>query len=278
MRAEEAKAINLSLSALGNCMSALAERRQHIPYRDSKLTRLLQCSLGGNSRTSIIVNIPPGSDNNGEILNSLRFASRASKVRVEASITKCLNFEALYLETKRQLDNIKKKERDDTIIVEDRNVIIDNQATEINLLKQELAAMRGEIVILRQSNNTTHVTNSNSNSNSNSNIESSSSTTTTDINTIELHWKNKLQDLSDKHIADITSLSRKYELKINSQKNDIININKEISDLQDELTDEREKHLQTGIYIIITIIIMIIINHYYYSKRNQKNARKSLKY
>jgi len=133
MRAEEAKAINLSLSALGNCMSALAERRQHIPYRDSKLTRLLQCSLGGNSRTSIIVNIPPGSDNNGEILNSLRFASRASKIRVEASITKCLNFEALYLETKRQLDNIKKKERDDTIIVEDRNVIIDNQATEISL-------------------------------------------------------------------------------------------------------------------------------------------------
>ena len=45
-RLEEAKAINLSLSALGNCMSALAEGRSHVPYRDSKLTRLLQGSLG----------------------------------------------------------------------------------------------------------------------------------------------------------------------------------------------------------------------------------------
>ena len=44
--------------ALGNCMSALAEGRSHIPYRDSKLTRLLQDSLGGGSRTSIIITIP----------------------------------------------------------------------------------------------------------------------------------------------------------------------------------------------------------------------------
>jgi len=69
--------------------------------------------------------------------------------------------------------------------------------------------------------------------------------------------KNKLQELTDKHIADITSLSRKYELKINSQKNDIININKEISDLQDELTDEREKHLLTGIYISLLLQLVL---------------------
>jgi len=61
LRLEEAKAINLSLSALGNCMSALASQsqsaatseRSHVPYRDSKLTRLLQGCLGGGARTAV---------------------------------------------------------------------------------------------------------------------------------------------------------------------------------------------------------------------------------
>lgn len=63
LRLEEAKAINLSLSALGNCMSALASQSQsaagsgaerfHVPYRDSKLTRLLQGCLGGGARTAV---------------------------------------------------------------------------------------------------------------------------------------------------------------------------------------------------------------------------------
>ena len=75
-RSEEGKAINLSLSALGNCMNALAEAKQHVPFRDSKLTRLLQNSLGGNARTAIICNVPPGYDEYGEIINTLRFATR----------------------------------------------------------------------------------------------------------------------------------------------------------------------------------------------------------
>lgn len=55
LRSEEARAINLSLSALGNCMSALAapEKSSHVPYRDSKLTRLLQGCLGGRARTAV---------------------------------------------------------------------------------------------------------------------------------------------------------------------------------------------------------------------------------
>ncbi len=67
-------------------MSALAEGRAHIPYRDSKLTRLLQGSLGGGSRTSVIVTIPLGDDHGGEVLSALRFASRASLVKVAAKV------------------------------------------------------------------------------------------------------------------------------------------------------------------------------------------------
>ena len=86
MRLEEAKAINLSLSALGNCMSALSEGRKHVPYRDSRLTRLLQGSLGGGARTSVIVTVAPIGDESGEILNALRFAARAAKVKVVAKV------------------------------------------------------------------------------------------------------------------------------------------------------------------------------------------------
>ena len=55
----EAIKINTSLSALGNVIHALSEGKNHIPYRDSKLTRLLQESLGGNALTSLIVNLSP---------------------------------------------------------------------------------------------------------------------------------------------------------------------------------------------------------------------------
>jgi hypothetical protein len=87
-RFEELKAINLSLSALGNCIAALSQQRPHIPYRDSKLTRLLQQSLGGNSRTSLIVNVPPGPDAAGEIHCSLLFAQRAMSVAVVAKVNR----------------------------------------------------------------------------------------------------------------------------------------------------------------------------------------------
>jgi len=55
----EAASINKSLSALGNVILALAQSKEHIPYRDSKLTRLLQESLGGNSKTSLVVTVSP---------------------------------------------------------------------------------------------------------------------------------------------------------------------------------------------------------------------------
>jgi hypothetical protein len=62
-RMEELKAINMSLSALGNCISALADsamgKSTFIPYRDSRLTRLLQDSLGGNAKTTLIVTLGP---------------------------------------------------------------------------------------------------------------------------------------------------------------------------------------------------------------------------
>ncbi|KAG5835962.1 kinesin-like protein KIF3B isoform X2 [Anguilla rostrata] len=81
-RLKEATKINLSLSALGNVISALVDgRSSHVPYRDSKLTRLLQDSLGGNARTVMVANIGPASYNVEETLTTLRYSNRAKNIR-----------------------------------------------------------------------------------------------------------------------------------------------------------------------------------------------------
>ncbi|KAJ3207036.1 Kinesin-like protein kif3a [Dinochytrium kinnereticum] len=81
-RLKEATKINLSLSALGNVISALVDgKSSHIPYRDSKLTRLLQDSLGGNARTLMIATLSPASYNYDETLSTLRYANRAKNIK-----------------------------------------------------------------------------------------------------------------------------------------------------------------------------------------------------
>lgn len=78
---DEAKNINKSLSALGNVISALADgNKTHIPYRDSKLTRILQESLGGNARTTIIICCSPASFNEAESKSTLDFGKRYADV------------------------------------------------------------------------------------------------------------------------------------------------------------------------------------------------------
>mmetsp|Transcript_26163 Transcript_26163/g.57673 ORF Transcript_26163/g.57673 Transcript_26163/m.57673 type:complete len:745 (+) Transcript_26163:59-2293(+) len=81
-RLKEATKINLSLSALGNVISALVDSKSsHIPYRDSKLTRLLQDSLGGNTKTVMVANVGPADYNYDETLSTLRYAYRAKSIK-----------------------------------------------------------------------------------------------------------------------------------------------------------------------------------------------------
>ena len=86
-RLKEAQKINLSLSALGNVISALVDgKSKHIPYRDSKLTRLLQDSLGGNTKTVMIAALSPANYNYDETLSTLRYAARAKNIKNKPKI------------------------------------------------------------------------------------------------------------------------------------------------------------------------------------------------
>eukprot|EP00752_Nemacystus_decipiens_P003563 g3286.t1 len=92
----EAKTINKSLSALGQVINALTDdKKPHVPYRDSKLTRVLQNSLGGNSKTCLIVNCSPSSFNEAETMSTLRFGSRAKRIQNKAVVNETRSVEEL---------------------------------------------------------------------------------------------------------------------------------------------------------------------------------------
>lgn len=79
--AAEGRAINQSLSALGNVISALSKGLEHIPYRDHPLTQLMKDSLGGTAKTLMFVNVSPSNYNEAESKNSMDYATRVKKIK-----------------------------------------------------------------------------------------------------------------------------------------------------------------------------------------------------
>nr|CAB3466110.1 unnamed protein product [Digitaria exilis] len=84
-RLKEAQYINKSLSALGDVIASLSQKNSHVPYRNSKLTQLLQDSLGGQAKTLMFVHISPEADAVGETISTLKFAERVASVELGAA-------------------------------------------------------------------------------------------------------------------------------------------------------------------------------------------------
>ncbi|KAM7255154.1 hypothetical protein ACFE04_020395 [Oxalis oulophora] len=110
-RAREAGEINKSLLTLGRVINALVEHSTHIPYRDSKLTRLLRDSLGGKTKTCIIATISPSAHSLDETLSTLDYAYRAKNIKnkpeANQKMSKAVLLKELYLEIERMKDDVR---------------------------------------------------------------------------------------------------------------------------------------------------------------------------
>jgi len=130
-RLEESKQINRSLSALGNVISALtdAKSRQHIPYRDSKLTRMLEDSLGGNCKTTMMAMISPAFEAMLETISTLKFANRAKNIRNEARVNEDLDQKSLLRKYERELKKLRAEleERSKNVVDKRRLLELDEQ-------------------------------------------------------------------------------------------------------------------------------------------------------
>ncbi|XP_052745403.1 kinesin-like protein KIF3A isoform X2 [Bicyclus anynana] len=139
-RLKEATKINQSLSVLGNVISALVDGKStHIPYRNSKLTRLLQDSLGGNSKTVMIATVGPADSNYVETISTLRYANRAKNIENKTHVNNEPG-DALLTRFQQEIDQLKKQLEETTneLEEEEEEEISEEELTDDTLTDPEL--------------------------------------------------------------------------------------------------------------------------------------------
>ncbi|KAH8586769.1 P-loop containing nucleoside triphosphate hydrolase protein [Bisporella sp. PMI_857] len=140
-RAAEAGLINKSLLTLGRVINALVDRSPHIPYRESKLTRLLQDSLGGRTKTCIIATVSPAKSNLEETISTLDYAFRAKNIRNKPQVNQMVNKKTLLKEFTAEIERLKSE----LIATRQRNgVYLTNEAYEEMQVESESRRILGE--------------------------------------------------------------------------------------------------------------------------------------
>ncbi|XP_059044964.1 kinesin-like protein KIF3A [Achroia grisella] len=152
-RLKEATKINQSLSVLGNVISALVDGKStHIPYRNSKLTRLLQDSLGGNSKTVMIATIGPAECNYVETISTLRYANRAKNIENKTHVNSEPG-DALLTRFQQEIDQLKKQLEENTNEIEEEceeEEVSEEELSEETLTESELDGLDPEEKKLRR--------------------------------------------------------------------------------------------------------------------------------
>ena len=143
-RAKEGAYINKSLLTLGTVINKLSDEstktHKHIPYRDSKLTRILQTALGGNSKTAMISNITPSVLHMDETHSTLRFATRTKSVQNNAVVNEVLNDDALLKRQQKEIERLRDR-------LKEKNNGVDIEATEA-----AIADMKDHLIQVKEQN------------------------------------------------------------------------------------------------------------------------------
>lgn len=166
-RAAEAGLINKSLLTLGRVINALVDRSAHIPYRESKLTRLLQDSLGGRTKTCIIATISPAKSNLEETISTLDYAFRAKNIRNKPQINAMIHKKTLLREFSTEIEKLKSeliatRQRNGvylsnetyeeiTVQNESRRILTEEQSAKIETLEANLRNKVQELFTLTSS-------------------------------------------------------------------------------------------------------------------------------
>ncbi|KAJ7709881.1 P-loop containing nucleoside triphosphate hydrolase protein [Mycena rosella] len=132
-RAREAGMINQSLLTLGRVINALVDKAQHVPYRESKLTRLLQDSLGGRTKTCIIATVSPARSNMEETLSTLDYAMRAKSIRNKPELNQRMTRNSLLKEYVAEIERLKA----DVLAAREKNGIFFSEETWLQLSAEQ---------------------------------------------------------------------------------------------------------------------------------------------
>lgn len=143
-RAREAGMINQSLLTLGRVINALVDKSPHIPYRESKLTRLLQDSLGGQTKTCIIATISPAQINVEETLSTLEYASKAKSIKNKAQVGSLISKTTLFKEWSNDLIRLRRdwdatRKKNGTYLTEEhyKELLSENDERQLRIDEQE---------------------------------------------------------------------------------------------------------------------------------------------
>lgn len=157
-RAQEAGLINKSLLTLGRVINALVDRSQHIPYRESKLTRLLQDSLGGRTKTCIIATVSPAKIAMDETMSTLEYATRAKSIKntpqVNQSLAKDTSLNTYISAIEKLQHDLKASRQKDGIYItqdqydlyESNSILIEEQKTRIHNMEEQLQRFKDKYV------------------------------------------------------------------------------------------------------------------------------------
>ena len=224
-RAKEAGSINQSLLTLGRVINSLADKNSHVPFRESKLTRLLQDSLGGNTKTALIATISPAKMNSDETCSTLEYASKAKNIKNKPQLGSFVMKDILLKNVTTELAKLKNdflstKSKDGVFMSQEHykelNHDMENYKTELDEAKRLITSLNSKVDDLSK--------------------DKQNLLKSLDLQTVKTESLNEsITNLQSKIIASTES-----EIKLNSQ---ILELNERTSSLNEEIKIFKKKEV-----------------------------------